>query len=110
MPDQADTGRFRRILDVGSGSGSWAIETAQAHPEMAVFGIDISQRMVHHAREQAAIYGVGDRVEFHVAEQGYGSRYHKSLWGVGLVLRQHVKPFRRAVEDRALAALCQTQD
>ena len=68
LPEQDDTSRLRRVLDVGCGSGSWVIETAQAYPEMMVFGIDISQRMVHHAREQAAIYHVAERVEFHVMD------------------------------------------
>jgi ubiquinone/menaquinone biosynthesis C-methylase UbiE len=68
LPEQDDPSRLRRVLDVGCGSGSWVIETAQAYPEMMLFGIDISQRMVHHAREQATIYHVAERVEFHVMD------------------------------------------
>ncbi|HEX7736549.1 MAG TPA: methyltransferase domain-containing protein, partial [Ktedonobacteraceae bacterium] len=68
LPEQDNTSRFRRILDVGSGSGSWAIETAQAYPAATVFGIDISQRMVHHAREQAVLQQVDERVEFHAMD------------------------------------------
>lgn len=65
FPEQADISRFHRILDVGCGSGSWAIETAQFCPEARVFGIDVSQRMVQHAREQALVHQVAERVEFH---------------------------------------------
>lgn len=68
LPEQTDVSRFRRVLDVGSGSGSWAIEMAQAHPEMTLIGVDISQRMVQYAREQAAFQQVEDRVEFHTMD------------------------------------------
>lgn len=68
LPEQTDASRFRRVLDVGSGSGSWAIEAAQAHPEMTLIGVDISQRMVQYAREQAVLQRVDDRVEFHTMD------------------------------------------
>ncbi len=68
LPEQADVSSFQRILDVGSGSGSWAIEAAQTFPEMTLIGIDISQRMVQYAREQADLQQVGDRVEFHTMD------------------------------------------
>jgi ubiquinone/menaquinone biosynthesis C-methylase UbiE len=68
LPEQADVSSFRRVLDIGSGSGSWAIEAAQTFPEMTLIGIDISQRMVQYAREQADVQGVGDRVEFHTMD------------------------------------------
>ena len=68
LPEQNDPSRFHRVLDVGCGSGNWVIEAAQAHPEMTLIGIDISQRMVHHAREQAITQHVDERVEFHVQD------------------------------------------
>ena len=64
LPEQSDAAHFRRVLDIGCGSGSWAIEAAQAYPEMTLIGIDISQRMVQYASEQAASQHVTERVEF----------------------------------------------
>lgn len=68
LPEQSDPSRFHRILDIGCGSGSWVLEIAQEYPEMRLFGIDVSQRMVHYAREQAVLYHVDERVEFHVMD------------------------------------------
>lgn len=64
LPEQPDPTAFQRVLDVGCGSGNWAIETAQAYPAMSLVGIDISQRMVDYACEQARAQQVEDRVEF----------------------------------------------
>jgi ubiquinone/menaquinone biosynthesis C-methylase UbiE len=68
LPEQPDPGVFRRVLDVGCGSGQWAIEAAQAYPHMSVIGVDISLRMVEYARAQAEAAGVSDRVEFQVMD------------------------------------------
>ncbi len=67
-PEQTDPTRIRRVLDVGCGPGGWALDVAQAYPEVQVEGIDISQRMVAYAREQAAARQVADRVTFHVMD------------------------------------------
>jgi ubiquinone/menaquinone biosynthesis C-methylase UbiE len=56
------------VLDVGCGPGGWALDVAQAYPGIQVEGIDISQRMVDYAREQAAARQVADRVHFHVMD------------------------------------------
>lgn len=68
LPEQIDIARFHRVLDVGCGSGSWVIEAAQTYPEMTLIGVDISQRMVDYARDQARAARVADRVEFHVMD------------------------------------------
>jgi trans-aconitate methyltransferase len=34
--------RFQRVLDIGTGTGKWAIEFADEHPEASVIGVDIS--------------------------------------------------------------------
>jgi len=68
LPEQADISSFQRVLDVGSGSGSWAVEAAWTFPEMTLIGIDISQRMIQYAREQANLQQVDDRVEFHTMD------------------------------------------
>ena len=68
LPEQPDPSIFRRVLDIGSGSGQWAIEAAQTYPNMSVVGVDISLRMVEYARAQAEAVGVSDRVEFQVMD------------------------------------------
>jgi ubiquinone/menaquinone biosynthesis C-methylase UbiE len=68
LPEQTDPTIFRRVLDVGCGTGGWAIEAAQAYPTMSVFGIDISRHIIDYARAQAAAQQVVDRVEFAVMD------------------------------------------
>lgn len=66
LPEQPDPTRFRRVLDVGCGTGGWLIEFARTYPHARLLvGVDVSARMLEYAREQAAVQGVSDRVEFH---------------------------------------------
>ncbi|MBO0797000.1 MAG: methyltransferase domain-containing protein [Ktedonobacteraceae bacterium] len=68
LPEQPDPAIFRRVLDVGCGTGGWAIEAARQYPEMLLIGIDVSKRMIDYAREQAEAARVSDRVEFHAMD------------------------------------------
>lgn len=68
LAEQADPSIFRRVLDIGCGTGGWAIEAARTYPSMSVSGIDISHRMIEYARAQAAAQQVAERVEFHVMD------------------------------------------
>jgi ubiquinone/menaquinone biosynthesis C-methylase UbiE len=68
LPEQADPLLFRRVLDVGCGTGGWIIEAAQKYPTLLLEGIDISQHMIEYAREQAAALHIADRVTFHVMD------------------------------------------
>ena len=68
LPEQPDPSIFRRVLDVGCGSGSWVIEAAQTYPTMSLVGIDISKRMIDYDREQAKSQQVEDRVTFRVMD------------------------------------------
>ncbi len=68
LPEQPDPASFHRVLDIGCGSGSWAIEAAQIYPQMSLVGIDISQRMIDYARSQAELQHVSERVEFRVMD------------------------------------------
>ena len=68
LPEQTDTTRFRRILDIGCGTGGWLIELARTCPTcQQLVGIDISKRMVEYAREHA--YDARqDHISFHVMD------------------------------------------
>jgi ubiquinone/menaquinone biosynthesis C-methylase UbiE len=68
LSEQPEPSVFQRVLDIGCGSGQWAIEVAQTYPNISVFGVDISLRMVEYARAQAEAIGVSDRVEFQVMD------------------------------------------
>jgi ubiquinone/menaquinone biosynthesis C-methylase UbiE len=69
LPEQADPTQFESVLDVGCGTGNWLIEAARTYPTMKrLVGIDISERMISYAREQAEAEGVSDRVEFAVKD------------------------------------------
>src|SRR5579859_5224431 len=63
LPEQADISTIGSVLDIASGSGEWAIATAQAYPHMQVVGLDNDARMVESARAQAKARGV-DNVHF----------------------------------------------
>src|SRR4051812_5369301 len=68
LPEQTDPTTFSRVLDVGCGIGSWAIDAARTYPMMSLVGVDISQRMIEYAQTQASAHQVSDRVEFHVMD------------------------------------------
>jgi ubiquinone/menaquinone biosynthesis C-methylase UbiE len=65
LPEQPDATRFQRVLDVGCGTGCWLIEAARTYPTMTLLvGVDVSGRMIEHARALAASQQVEDRVRF----------------------------------------------
>jgi ubiquinone/menaquinone biosynthesis C-methylase UbiE len=65
LPEQPDPTSFRKVLDVGCGTGGWLIEAAQDYPGMTrLVGVDISSRMIEYARRHAADQQVSDRVTF----------------------------------------------
>ncbi|HEU5380839.1 MAG TPA: class I SAM-dependent methyltransferase [Ktedonobacteraceae bacterium] len=69
LSEQPDPGRFRRVLDVGCGTGGWLIEVAKTYPTISeLVGVDISARMLEYARSQAEARQVGDRVSFQVRD------------------------------------------
>lgn len=51
-----------RLLDVGTGTGTLAIEAARRFPGARVTGLDLSQGMLDQAAEGAGAAGVGDRI------------------------------------------------
>jgi ubiquinone/menaquinone biosynthesis C-methylase UbiE len=65
LPEQPDATSFQRVLDVGCGTGCWLIEAARTYPTMTLLvGVDVSGRMIEHARALAASQQVEDRVRF----------------------------------------------
>src|SRR5690349_108589 len=69
LSEQDDPTRFRRVLDVGCGTGGWLIELAKQYPMIQrLVGVDISSKMLEYARQQVTEQGVGDRVEFQVMD------------------------------------------
>jgi len=69
LPEQADPTLFRRIIDIGCGTGGWLIETAKTYPDTSLLvGVDISVRMIEFARKQAEAEQVDKRVEFQVMD------------------------------------------
>ncbi len=69
LPEQPNAASFKRILDIGCGTGGWLIEAAKTYPNvMQLVGIDVNNKMIEYARRQAQEAGVSDRVEFHVMD------------------------------------------
>jgi ubiquinone/menaquinone biosynthesis C-methylase UbiE len=65
LPEQPDPTIFQRVLDVGCGTGGWLIEVAKTYPSISLLvGVDISSKMLDHARTQAEAQQVSDRVQF----------------------------------------------
>ncbi len=56
-----------KVLDVGCGSGRYALALA-AEGASRVVGVDFAEEMIRIAREEAERHGVSDTCEFHVAE------------------------------------------
>jgi ribosomal protein L11 methyltransferase len=55
---------FKRILDLGCGSGILAIAAARSWPKATIHGVDIDEQSVVVARENAAVNRVGSRIHF----------------------------------------------
>jgi ribosomal protein L11 methyltransferase len=55
---------FKRILDLGCGSGILAIAAARSWPKAAIHGVDIDEQSVVVARENAGVNRVGSRIAF----------------------------------------------
>lgn len=60
----AERQRFRRILDLGCGSGILAIAAARSWQQATIYGVDIDEQSVVVARENAAVNKVGAQISF----------------------------------------------
>ena len=69
LPEQANeaafVSSFERVLDVGCGSGTWAVQMAQAYPHLEVCGFDIDRTKISDAARLASLYGL-KRTRFRV--------------------------------------------
>jgi SAM-dependent methyltransferase len=52
----------RRILDLGSGTGTGTFALLSRFAEADVIALDISEQLLHHLRDKARVLGVADRV------------------------------------------------
>jgi SAM-dependent methyltransferase len=68
IPAFADFPRWagKRVLEIGCGIGTDTINFARAGA--TVTAVDLSERSVNLARRRAEIFGLGDRIAFHVAD------------------------------------------
>ena len=65
LSEQPDPSIFRRVLDVGCGTGGWLIEAARTYSNMTrLVGVDVSKRMVEYARSLAETERLSERVQF----------------------------------------------
>jgi SAM-dependent methyltransferase len=58
---------IRRVLDVASGPGGWALELAQQYPDIQVVGMDIDEGMIQYANTMARASGL-DNALFRVMD------------------------------------------
>jgi ubiquinone/menaquinone biosynthesis C-methylase UbiE len=57
-----------RIIDVGCGSGGTAVVLAQEFTQSEIVGIDLSEPLLHLARQSAQEAGLGHRVRFEIGD------------------------------------------
>ena len=69
LPEQPDPTIFKRVLDVGCGTGGWLLEAAKTYPAMTrLVGVDVNTHVIEHARAQAEAAQMHGRVEFQVMD------------------------------------------
>jgi len=60
-----DCSGVTRLLDLGGGTGTYALEMAKRHPQLCAAIFDANEAALEIARERIAAYGLGDRVSVH---------------------------------------------
>ncbi|MEK6714775.1 MAG: peptide chain release factor N(5)-glutamine methyltransferase [Candidatus Omnitrophota bacterium] len=68
IPACGGTGKYqvssKNILDIGTGSGCIAVSLAKFLPNSKITAVDISQKALEIARENAGLNGIADQIEF----------------------------------------------
>lgn len=60
--------RYHEILDVATGTGDLAIQAATRFPDISVYGIDLSERMIEIGRKKAIKKGLQNRIIFSIQD------------------------------------------
>lgn len=68
FPEQEDLALVHDLLDLGCGSGLWAIEVAQQYPEMQVVGVDINASLIKYVRSYAHVRKADKNLKFAVMD------------------------------------------
>lgn len=69
LPEFADPTVFKRVLDVGCGTGDWLFTLAKTYPTMTeLLGVDVNGMIMSKARVLAANYPHGERLRFEVQD------------------------------------------
>jgi len=68
LAEQSEPASLQLVLDVGCGSGGWALEAARLYPSLSLVGVDISPLMIEYANAQAQEQQLSDRVKFLVMD------------------------------------------
>ncbi|HEY1353063.1 MAG TPA: methyltransferase domain-containing protein [Ktedonobacteraceae bacterium] len=69
LAEQPHPENFRSVLDVGCGAGGWLIETARMYPGISrLVGVDVSGKLLDHARVLAASQEIAERIEFRLMD------------------------------------------
>ena len=61
-----DIGPFKRILDLGTGSGCILLSLLSEYPLATGIGVDISEKALNVANENAILLGLDDRAQFRI--------------------------------------------
>jgi SAM-dependent methyltransferase len=67
LPSLLEDTDFASVLDVGCGTGSWALDLACARQDVRVVGIDISHNMIEYATTRAKNYRL-DNIAFELGD------------------------------------------
>ncbi len=68
LAEQEDPARFKRVLDVASGPGTWLMDLAQEYSLEEGIGVDVSAKSIDYANTQAKKLGLSNHVKFRIMD------------------------------------------